>query len=116
MHRDVIQEHIDRIEHEIRNYKEADTYDDIPILLRCTFIDIDHQREQLITLVADLVRVGYLEQSLRDELATSISLALDDNRNVDELITRIANIFKNDGEDGDEDGEDKDGQGNPEED
>ena len=93
MHRDVIQEHIDRIEHEIRNCKEADTYDDIPILLRCTFIDIDHQREQLITLVADLVRVGYLEQKLRDEIATSINRSLEDNRNIDGLITRIANIF-----------------------
>ena len=109
MYKDIVQKHINRLEKEIRTYQDLEESQDVDTLFGICLADIDHQREELTSLMADLVRVYNIEPELRHEIADFLTSALEDNRSLEVHLTRIVKYLK-------EKEEDKDGQGNPEED
>lgn len=102
MYRDVVNKHIQRLQQEIREYKELEGDDDAEVIIGLGLADIDHQREQLTSLMADLVRVYNIEPELRHEIADFITSALEDNREVEIQLSRLADFLKK-GKDGQED-------------
>ena len=94
MYRDAVEKHIKRLKHEIKQYKDIQNHNDIETLLGCALIDIDDQREQLTSLMSDLIRVYNIEPELRHEIAEFITESLRDNRDLEILITRIADHLK----------------------
>mgnify|MGYP007133709612 CR=1 FL=1 len=94
MYRDVVNKHIQRLQQEIREYKELEGDDDAEVIIGLGLINIDHQREQLTSLMADLVRVYNIEPELRHEIADFITSALEDNREVEIQLSRLADFLK----------------------
>ena len=99
MFRGIVNKHIQRLQQEIREYKELEGNDDAEVIIGLGLSDIDHQREQLTSLMADLVRVYNIEPELRHEIAEFITSALEDNRELEIQLSRLADFLKK-GKDG----------------
>lgn len=97
MYKDIVQKHINRLEKEIRTYQDLEESQDIDTLFGICLADIDHQREELTSLMADLVRVYNIEPELRHEIADFLTSALEDNRSLEVHLTRIVKYLKEKG-------------------
>lgn len=102
MFRNIVNKHIQRLQQEIREYKELEGDNDAEVIIGLGLADIDHQREQLTSLMADLVRVYNIEPELRHEIAEFITSALEDNRELEIQLSRLADFLKK-GKNGQED-------------